>query len=177
MSADGRAAHRDFEDLIAFLAQQMAKTPITALLRIGWDTVGSIIERVVADRLDERRLDGLVMIGVDEISYRKGQRYLTSVADHATGAIVWTRPGRNAATLQGCFDERARLDPGGLNRHDRLPKSRRDGLPDAEICMTPSTSSPWSAAPSMMSAAPSGPRWQEHHAGRGGGSSTPAGRS
>ncbi len=47
MSADGRAAHRDFEDLIAFLAQQMAKTPITALLRIGWDTVGSIIERVV----------------------------------------------------------------------------------------------------------------------------------
>ncbi len=40
------------------------------------------------------------MIGVDEISFRKGQRCLTSVADHATGAIVWTRPGRNAATLQ-----------------------------------------------------------------------------
>jgi transposase len=29
---------RDFEDLVAFLAQQMAKTPITRLLRIGWDT-------------------------------------------------------------------------------------------------------------------------------------------
>ncbi len=53
---------------MAWLAQQMAKTPITGLLRIGWDTVGRIVQRVVADHLDERRLTGLVTIGVDEIS-------------------------------------------------------------------------------------------------------------
>src|SRR5947208_11035337 len=29
---------RDFEDTVAWLAQQMAKTPIARLLRIGWDT-------------------------------------------------------------------------------------------------------------------------------------------
>jgi len=41
-----RARHtRDFEDLVCFMAQQMAKTPITALLRVGWDTVGAIVER------------------------------------------------------------------------------------------------------------------------------------
>ena len=83
----------------------MAKTPICGLLRIGWDTVGRIVERVVADHLDERRLDGLVCIGVDEISYRRHHRYLTTVADHRTGAIVWCRPGRNSATLQAFFDE------------------------------------------------------------------------
>jgi len=99
-----RARHtRDFEDLVAFCAQQMAKTPITALLRIGWDTVGAIVERVVADHLDADRLARLVMIGVDEISYRRGQRYLTQVCDHHSGAIVWTRPGRDAATLQAFF--------------------------------------------------------------------------
>ena len=70
---------RDFEDVVAWLAQQMAKTPIAGLLRIGWDTVGRIVERVVADHLDERRLEGLVAVGVDEISYRRAQRYLTSV--------------------------------------------------------------------------------------------------
>jgi transposase len=59
---------RDFEDVVAWLAQQMAKTPITALLRVGWDTVGRIVECVVADHLDERRLAGLIAIGVDEIS-------------------------------------------------------------------------------------------------------------
>jgi len=101
-----RARHsRDFEDIVAFLAQQMAKTPIAGLLRIGWDTVGQIVERVVADRLDSDRLQGRVMIGVDEISYRRGQRYLTQVCDHTTGAIVWAKPGRNAQTLQDFFTE------------------------------------------------------------------------
>src|SRR4051794_29294623 len=101
-----RARHtRDFEDLVAFCAQQMAKTPITALLRIGWDTVGAIVERVVADHLDADRLARLVMIGVDEISYRRGQRYLTQVCDHERGAIVWARAGRDAATLQAFFAE------------------------------------------------------------------------
>ena len=69
---------RDLEDVVAWLAQQMAKTPIAGLLRIGWDTVGRIVERVVAERLDERRLAGLIAVGVDEISYRRGQRYLTT---------------------------------------------------------------------------------------------------
>jgi len=68
---------RDFEDVVAWLAQQMAKTPITRLLRVGWRTVGEIVTRVVADELDERRLEGLVCIGVDEISWRRHHRYLT----------------------------------------------------------------------------------------------------
>jgi transposase len=113
---------RDFEDTVAWLAQQMAKTPICGLLRIGWDTVGRIVARVVADRLDDTRLSGLIAVGVDEISYRCGQRYLTSVVDHKTGAIVWCSPGRNAATLQAFFDElgdRRHSTPGGLDRHER----------------------------------------------------------
>ncbi|HEX7144189.1 MAG TPA: helix-turn-helix domain-containing protein, partial [Gaiellaceae bacterium] len=72
----GAGHTRDFEDTGAWLAQQMAKTQITRLLRIGWSTVGQIVTRVVADQLDERRLSGLVAIGCDEISYRRGQRYL-----------------------------------------------------------------------------------------------------
>ena len=97
---------RDFEDVVAWLAQQMAKTPIAGLLRIGWDTVGRIVA-ARHGRPPRRRAAsvGLVAIGVDEISYRRGQRYLTSVADHATGAIVWCAPGRNSATLQAFFDE------------------------------------------------------------------------
>ncbi len=117
---------RDFEDVVAWLAQQMAKTPIAGLLRIGWDTVGRIVQRVVTDHLDDTRLQGLVAIGVDEISYRRGQRYLTSVVDHNGGAIVCAHP---VATLSAagvlCSARRAPpLDPGGLDRHvRRLPAS------------------------------------------------------
>jgi transposase len=62
---DGAHHTRDFEDVVAWLAQQMAKTPIAGLLRIGWDTVGQIVTRVVGDHLDQRRLAGLVMIGCE----------------------------------------------------------------------------------------------------------------
>ena len=63
----GGAAHtRDFEDVVAWLAQQMAFAPITRLLRVGWHTIGPIVARVVADQLDDRRLEGLVCIGVEK---------------------------------------------------------------------------------------------------------------
>jgi transposase len=75
------------------------------LLRIAWDSVGRIVQRVVADHLDDRRLSGLVAIGCDEICYRRGRRYLTGAVDHRVGAIVWCAPGRNAQTLQAFFDE------------------------------------------------------------------------
>ena len=105
----GSAYTRDFEDVVAFLAQQMAKTPLTKLMRIGWRSVGSVLARVVADKLTRARLDGLVMIGVDEISYRRGQRYLTSVGDHQAGAIVWCAPGRNGNDIGSIAKASSRL--------------------------------------------------------------------
>jgi len=86
---------RDFEDLAAFLAQQANKTVIPKLLRIDWATVGRIVERVVADHLDSEHLAGLVMIGVDEVSWRKRHRYLTCVADHVGGGVVWAAEGKS----------------------------------------------------------------------------------
>jgi transposase len=132
---------RDFEDLVAFMAQQMAKTPISRLLRIGWDTDGAIVQRVVGDHLDADRLAGLVTIGCDEISYRRGQRYLTQVCDHATGAIVWAKPGRNAQTLQDFFDElgdhKASIRAVSIDMNGGYEKAIRAAVPDAQICFDP----------------------------------------
>ncbi len=137
----GAAHTRDFEDVVAWLAQQMAKTPIAGLLRIAWDTVGRIVERVVAEHLDERRLEGLVAIGVDEISYRRGQRYLTSVVDHHARAIVWCAPGRNAQTLQAFFDElgdrRHSIRAVSIDMSGGYEKAIRANIPDAEVCFDP----------------------------------------
>jgi transposase len=55
----GSGYTRDFEDIVAWLAQQMAKKPIAGLLRIAWDLVGRIVARVVADHRNESRLAGL----------------------------------------------------------------------------------------------------------------------
>jgi transposase len=74
---------RDFDDVAAFLATKTDKTTIVRFLRIAWDTVGRICERVVSDGLDTERLDGLVHIGVDEISWKKHHKYLTLVTLNA----------------------------------------------------------------------------------------------
>jgi transposase len=132
---------RDFENLVAFCAQQMAKSQVQALLRVAWDTVGRIVARVVADHLDERRLARLVSIGCDELSYRRGQRYLTNVADHHTGRIVWSSPGRNAQTLQAFFDElgerKDSIRAVSIDMSGGYEKAVRAALPQAQITFDP----------------------------------------
>jgi transposase len=50
------------------------------------------------------RFAGLSRIGIDEISYKRGHRYLTVVVDHDSGRLVWAAPGRDKATLWAFFD-------------------------------------------------------------------------
>jgi transposase len=169
------------EDVTAWLAQQMAKTPSAGLLRLAWDTVGRIVARVVADHLDERRLSGLIAIGCDEISYRRGQRYLTTVVDHHAGAIVWCAPGRNAQTLQAFFDElgpeRAKtIRAVSIDMSGGYEKAIRDNLPPPRSASTRSTSSAWASAPSTRSVATSGTPTSAHTPRPASGSRAPAGR-
>ena len=96
---------RAFDDQVAWLATVTSKTAATQLMRIAWRTVGSIIARVWADTGGAcDLLAGLRRIGIDEISYRRGQKYVTIVVDHDTGRLVWAAPGRDAATVRAFFD-------------------------------------------------------------------------
>ena len=92
---------RSFEDQVSWLAVQTSKTAVSQLMRIAWRTVGWICERVMAEETATRDLfAGLKRIGVDEISIRKGQRYLTVVVDHDSGRLVWAAPGRDRKTVE-----------------------------------------------------------------------------
>jgi transposase len=97
---------RDFDDLAAWLAVRTSKSAVTQLLRVAWRTVGAIVTRVNAD-VDATvdRLEGLRRIGIDEISYKRGHRYLIVVVDHDSGRLVWAGPGRNDTALNVFFDE------------------------------------------------------------------------
>jgi transposase len=135
---------RDFEDVAAFLATKTDKTTIARFLRIDWDTVGRICERVVADGLDEDRLEGLVHVGVDEVSWKKHHNYLTLVTDHDAKKVVWGRAGRDTKTLDAFFDElgpdrAAGIEAVSMDMGPAYPKSvRADGhAPQATICYDP----------------------------------------
>lgn len=96
---------REFEELVAYFAQIADKTKVTELTGIAWETVGSIVERVVGRRLAADRFDGLRCIGVDEFSYRKHHRYLTVVVDHDRRRVVWAAEGRSGEVLARFFAE------------------------------------------------------------------------
>jgi transposase len=94
-----------FDEQVAWLATQCSKSAITELMRIAWRTVGAIITRVWADvEALHDRFANLTRIGIDEISYKRGHRYLTVVVDHDSGRLVWAAPGRDKATLAIFFD-------------------------------------------------------------------------
>jgi transposase len=68
---------RGFNDQVAWLAVQCSKTAATYLMRIAWPAVGAIVTRVCADiDASHDRLAGLRRIGIDEISYKRGPKYL-----------------------------------------------------------------------------------------------------
>jgi transposase len=95
-----------FEDTAAWLAARSSASAVCGLLRIAWRSVIGIVNRVVdAAAAGADRLAGLRRIGIDEVAYRKGQRYLTLVVDHDTGRLVWARDGRDKATVAAFFDE------------------------------------------------------------------------
>lgn len=130
-----------FEDQAAWLCAAMNTTRAAELLRTTWRSLQAIIERVVADLAGKTdRLAGLRRIGVDEISYRKGQRYLMVVVDHDTGRLVWAAEGRNQDTVRKFFDDlgeqrAARLTEVSADGADWIHDVIRERAPQAKICL------------------------------------------
>ena len=86
-----------FDEQVAWLATQCSRSAVTQLMRIAWRTVGSIVARVWADvEALHDRFAGLARIGIDEISYKRGHRYLTVVVDipWSTTRAGWCGPPR-----------------------------------------------------------------------------------
>jgi transposase len=92
--------------------------------------------------LDPNRLENLFEIGVDEVSWRKQHRYLTLVADHIRGQIVWGHEGRDAKTADRFFKEigksRSRaIEVISLDMGPGYAKSAREHAPQAILAIDP----------------------------------------
>jgi transposase len=136
---------RDFEDTAAWLVRRMSKAAVATLLRTSWNTVDGLVQRLVTAHLNpeaaSHRLARLTRIGVDEIAYRKGRKFLTIVTDHDTGHVVWVREGRTQTALIAFLDtlgpvrERIRAISMDMTRIYR--EAARIHLPQAAICYDP----------------------------------------
>ena len=132
-----------FDDQAAWLAVNTSKTAICQLLRIAWRTVGRVCERVTAEAKAGRDLfQNLTKLGFDEISIRKGQKYLTVVVDHHTGRLVWAAPGRDRKTVEKFLDllgeERCQqIQLVSCDDADWITLPIAERCPNAVICLDP----------------------------------------
>jgi len=90
---------------LAELARRADLSTVAHQFAINWKTVASIIHRVVQWGLAKRRKRPLRVLGIDEVSRKRGHQYLTLVYDLERGELVWIGKDRTSATLGGFFDE------------------------------------------------------------------------
>jgi transposase len=96
---------RWFEEQVAWLTAHADSSTVAELMRTTWRSVAGIVARVTAELAGSTdRLAGLRRIGIDEVSYRKGQRYILRVFDHDTRRQVWAGKGANSDTLRAFFN-------------------------------------------------------------------------
>jgi transposase len=96
---------RPLSRAVAELARRTDLTTVARHFALGWKSVAHIISQVVHWGLARRRRKRLRIIGIDEVSRKKGHRYLTLVYDLVRGELVWVGKDRTRQTVSGFFDE------------------------------------------------------------------------
>lgn len=95
---------RSFEDTAVWMSLHLPRKAVSEYLRVSWDTVGPMVNRVEKEnRSGEKQFDGLVRIGIDETSYKKGHKYITVVINHDTNTVVWAAKGFGKEVLESFF--------------------------------------------------------------------------
>lgn len=97
---------KGFEDTVAWLSTHASHSTVSEFMRVEWHTVGGICARVYQEleTVSPSRFNGLVNIGIDETSYKKGHKYMTVVVNHDTASVVWCAPGFGKDVLSKFFE-------------------------------------------------------------------------
>jgi transposase len=90
---------------LARWARRLSWKETAEAFRTSWDKVFDAVEHVVTFGLTHRRLAPIDAIGVDEIQYSKGHKYLTLVyqIDPGMTRLLWIGRERTIESFQGFF--------------------------------------------------------------------------
>jgi transposase len=123
---------------VVAMARDASLLGVARHFRIGWKVVYGMVRRLVREALG-RKKRRLRRIGVDEVSYGRGQqKYLTVVYDHDAGEVAWVGEGRERETLDRFFAELGprqarRLECVTMDMWQGYVQSARAHAPRAEI--------------------------------------------
>lgn len=90
---------------VAGLARELSWQGTAREYGLNWKTVAGIVKRVVRYGLRNRKRPPVHVIGIDEVSRRKGQVYLTVVYDLDRRVLLWVGDGRTEEAVKKFFTE------------------------------------------------------------------------
>lgn len=91
------------------LCRTTTQKEAAATLGLPASTLAEVLHRTVKRAREGHKIRGLKHIGIDEISYRKGHRYLTVVYDLERHHVVWAAKGRARETIDRFFNQHMSL--------------------------------------------------------------------
>lgn len=95
-----RTYTKSFARYVLELCRLMTIEDVAQHLGVSWDLVKGIHKRHLRKHYGRPRLKGLRRIAIDEVSTRRGRRYLSIVLDLESGAIVFVGEGRSSDSLE-----------------------------------------------------------------------------
>jgi len=104
--ADGkRRLTRAYAVFLARWARRLSWKEVASIFKTSWETVYRSVAWVVEYGLTHRSLEGVTAIGVDEVQFQKGHRYLTVVYQIDAGCrrLLWVGRDRTSKTLLRFF--------------------------------------------------------------------------
>ena len=101
---------------LATWARRLSWTETARVFSSTWEKVFRAVQWVVEYGLEHRDLSGIVAIGVDEIQYRKGHKYLTLVYQIDAGCrrLLWAAETRTVKAFKGFFTWLGKARSGAL---------------------------------------------------------------
>jgi transposase len=100
-----RTLTRAYMLFLARWARRLSWKETAEAFRTSWDKVFDAVEHVVTYGLEHRKFGQIDAIGVDEIQYAKGHKYLTLVyqIDLGVTRLLWVGRERTIESFQGFF--------------------------------------------------------------------------
>lgn len=101
--AEGRAT-KAFAITLGVWARSLSFQRVAEVFRCSWGLVNKCVTAMVEYGLAHRDLGHVRVIGVDEISRRKGHTYVTNVYDLEAGVLLYAHEGRGTDAMHAFFD-------------------------------------------------------------------------
>ncbi len=83
----------------------MPQAQVAQILKVPQSTLADALHRVVEHYRKDHQIANVTKIGIDEVSYKKGHKYLTLVYDLDQHCVIWAGKGKARDTIDPFFQQ------------------------------------------------------------------------